>query len=439
MAAIFGGINTPYINEATLKRVMSNVAKSNIFQGIFARPEEAATEKFSTDTDAAEIQVIRVKPNDGMAREIGADVNGAFFNADDARTSTTEAYGIKILTTIDYNVDIPTNLQNMINVDVAEAELSNLTGKVATNVNAVTLAAHLAKWLTYDANSTTDGGNKVQLAASPADGAYRDALIDANSFLDSGNESEGIQTYPRENRAFIFRSTMNANLKKGGNIIVGGSNFGQIMVKTGALDSDTKLENVLGYVGDVDGTPCYVASNPVWYLVERYLGLAKGDLDSVLGVAVCAVGTGRALAFQDSVKIIPAPSGQGIRIQPKYRMGAECWDALSVVPIVTNDFENPVAEDTTLTNQAPASRTFKVSYDKNGGTGTVAGSTNLKYGAKVTLPAAGQDFGFTGPSGKTAFKGWGLTADTTAAKAIAGGTEVTVQKDLIYYAIWGAT
>ena len=28
-----------------------------------------------------------------MAREIGADVNGAFFNADDARTSATEAYG----------------------------------------------------------------------------------------------------------------------------------------------------------------------------------------------------------------------------------------------------------------------------------------------------------------------------------------------------------
>ena len=72
MANILGDIKTPYVNEATLKRIMSSRVKENIFQGIFTRPGEAVTEKFSDDTDAAQIQVIRIKPNTNDAREIGA-------------------------------------------------------------------------------------------------------------------------------------------------------------------------------------------------------------------------------------------------------------------------------------------------------------------------------------------------------------------------------
>ena len=82
---------------------MATRGKDNIFQGIVTRPEEACTEKYSTDTDAAEIQIIRLKPNAGQARDIGADKNGGYFNSDNAYTSSTEAYGIKILSTIDYS------------------------------------------------------------------------------------------------------------------------------------------------------------------------------------------------------------------------------------------------------------------------------------------------------------------------------------------------
>ena len=139
MANILGDIKTPYVNEATLKRIMSSRVKENIFQGIFTRPGEAVTEKFSDDTDAAQIQVIRIKPNSNDAREIGAPNNGAWFNSAGASTPTTEAYGIDIITTIDYMIDIPTNQQDMMNVDVAEAELTNLSGKVKNIVFSHTL------------------------------------------------------------------------------------------------------------------------------------------------------------------------------------------------------------------------------------------------------------------------------------------------------------
>jgi hypothetical protein len=74
-----------------------------------------------------------------------------------------------------------------------------------------------------------------------------------------------------------------------------------------------------------------------------------------VGIVCSAVGTGRALAFNSAIKQIPSPSGQGIRLQPKYRMGAECWDALSVVPIVKAGFAVPgitTTSDTTKKNTA---------------------------------------------------------------------------------------
>ena len=37
MPQLFADIRTPYINEATLKRVMSSRVKDNIFQGIFIK------------------------------------------------------------------------------------------------------------------------------------------------------------------------------------------------------------------------------------------------------------------------------------------------------------------------------------------------------------------------------------------------------------------
>jgi hypothetical protein len=126
MAGIFADIKTPYINQLTLKRILSSTVKENIFQGIMLKPGEAVTEKYSEDTDATEIQVLRQKPLVNDARELGSDVNGEWFNNQSAQTSATEAYGIQILQTIDRNIDIPTNAQDMINVDLAEGEVKNL-------------------------------------------------------------------------------------------------------------------------------------------------------------------------------------------------------------------------------------------------------------------------------------------------------------------------
>ena len=357
MAAIFADIKTPYVNGATLTRHLVPRVKENIFQGIVCRPNEAVTEKFSTDTDAAELQVIRIKPDDKQAREIGADVNGGFFNADAAVQPSTAAYGIKILTTIDHNIDIPENQQGMISVDLAEAEMQNLTGKVNRNINALTIAAQLCKNFN-DENSATIAKNWVEVDIDNIQkGDWKNALITAGSKLDEGNENEGIDMYPSDQRAILVRPSVRSALMRDGEILVGGSNYAQDMLAKGGLSPNATRFDVNGYAGEVDGMPVYVVSPVIWKLAEQYLGLTSGALNDVYALVVSAVGTGRALAFNSVMKTIPSPNGQGIRLQPKYRMGCTCWDGLSVVPVVSLGMENPVAiSGSALEVKAPGSR-----------------------------------------------------------------------------------
>lgn len=350
---IFADIRAPFVNDATLKRVMSAKVKDNIFQGIFMKPGEAVTEKYSEDTDAAEIQVIRVKPNANEARHIGADNNGAWFNGDPAITPTTEAYGIKILDTIDYNIDIPTNQQDMMNVDLAEAELSNLAGKVNRNINAVTIAAQLCRNFN-DLADTKITKNWVEVAASNPN--YLDAIITASAQLDNGNEAQGIDAYPDDFRAVIIRPLAKAALLKTGQLLIGGSNYAQDIIRKGGFDAGAEPSvATTGYMGDIAGMPVYAAAQAVWSTAEKYLGLVAGALNDVHMLVVSGISTGRALAFNSAIKMIDSPLGQGRRLQPKYRFGAECWDALSVVPVVKIGFANP-AEDGALTVMAPGSR-----------------------------------------------------------------------------------
>lgn len=352
MAAIFTNIKAPFINDATLRRVMSSVVRDNIFQNILAKPNEAVIEKYSTDTDAAEIQVIRILPDGSKAREIGADKNGGWFNGDAATTPTTAAYGIKVVTTLDRCIDIPTNEQGMMNVDLAEAELANLIGKVHRNVNGLTFAAQLCK----NFNEIAGGKDKNWVTLPATDANYKDAIVEALTKLDEGNEDEGIDAYPDDMRAIFIRPAAKAELLKKGQIIIGGSNYAQDILRNGGVDVETNpAVATTGYLGMIGNTPVYAASPMVWTTAEEYLGLAKGALAGVHALVVSGFGTGRALAFQDAIKTIDSPGGQGRRIQPKYRMGAECWDYKSVVPIVTSTFENPAA-GAALTVIAPASR-----------------------------------------------------------------------------------
>lgn len=365
MAAIFADIKTPYIDTLTTKRILSPAVKENIFQGIMLKPGEAVTEKYSEDTDASEIQVLRVKPNANDARELGATTNGAWFNSQAAATSATEAYGIQIIQTIDRPIDIPTNAQDMVSVDLLASETKNLAGLVNRNINAMTIAAMLAKNFNniagFDKKNSNATAETITAVTSnwvtKSTGTYTDAIIDAAAHLDNGNEREGIDAYPDDERCVIIRPTIKADVLKNMTGLYGGTAVFDVLKKSG-LDTESRPRiATTGYVGEIANMPVYVLSGVGFTLVEKYLGLTAGTLDDLAGIVCSAVGTGRALAFNSKIKIVDTQNGQGLRLQPKYRFGAECWDALSVVPIFSDTFTNPVTSAaTTLYMRGAASR-----------------------------------------------------------------------------------
>lgn len=357
MATIFADIKTPYVDSLTTKRILSPAVKENIFQGIMLKPNEAVTEKYSEDTDASEIQVLRLKPTPNDARELGVysegnTLNGEWFNKENATISSTEAYGIQILQTIDRNIDIPTNAQDMVSIDLLAGETKNLAGLVNRNINAMTLAAMIAKNFNNIAGFDKKNSNAVTVTLSKAvasnwvtktsSGKYIDCIIDAASKLDDGNEAEGIDAYPDDMRCVIIRPTLKGEILKNMTGLYGGTAVFDVLKKAGLDTGATPEVATTGYVGEVANMPVYCASGIVWSLAEKYLGLEAGALADLSAIVCSAVGTGRALAFNSKIKTIDAPSGQGLRLQPKYRFGAECWDALSVVPIFAKSFTNPV-------------------------------------------------------------------------------------------------
>ena len=79
-----------------------------------------------------------------------------------------------------------------------------------------------------------------------------------------------------------------------------------------------------------------------------------------------------------------------------------------------------------ISGATPPPATYTVSFNANGGTGTMAEVTGVSAGA-YTLPANG----FTAPAGKQ-FKGW----STGASGAVIEGTTYNVTGDVTLYAIW---
>ena len=80
---------------------------------------------------------------------------------------------------------------------------------------------------------------------------------------------------------------------------------------------------------------------------------------------------------------------------------------------------------------APTPTTYTVTYNVNGGTGTIAPAT-VDAGESLTVDTGAT---LTPPASKT-FSGWALTAEATEA-TIAGGSSYTPTADVTLYAVWG--
>ena len=351
MAYAGTNFSTPKLDGQALRRVTSQQLKENIFQNILAVPEKGVTEKFSTDVNASEIQIIRQVAPAVAARQLGAPVNGGYFNSATPLIPQSVEYGIKLLYMIDDQIDYPAVMEDMVSLPVAEATNRSVAGIVARNINASTLAHQLTAVINEQVAGNTP--NFVTMASATA---AKEALVGANVLLDDGDSANDIDAFPSDGRQAFIRPSLREALMASGQVIIGGSNYAQEMLAKGVIDKDTYQRDTLtGYIGEVDGLPVVMMAKVVWDLAESYMQLTAGKLDAIVGLVVAGMATGRALAFNDSVKIIDCPRGQGKTAQYKYRWGIEVLNVMGIVPIYNYGKSYTDITSAAITILAPAS------------------------------------------------------------------------------------
>ena len=285
-------------------------------------------------------------------------------------------------------VDIPNVSMDMIPVDVAKMYIQNISDKVVLNINAIKIAARA--YTCFSAYQADSSKAFVTEYNSASDKVIEKA-IETNAKLNKGDKEHGVSAFPMKDRiALVSNDSYSALLTSSGVFNLGGANYAYDILRKGGVDSEAATPELLddGYIGTIAGVPYHFVSDLVMEVVCKYLGFPSGTFDDVIEHVASAHGNLFGLATGNSIKTIDSPLGQGVRLQPKYRMGAACIMAKSVSWLVKKGFVNPYELKAIFSSgiewsyKAPGSRqVLKASI-------TAGGSKAFTFGLKKVVKAA---------------------------------------------------
>lgn len=377
----------PNINGLDAAMIFANTALENIYQAEIEKGGRGVTQKFSSDTTGAQIRVVRPLPLPIDARELGASINGGNFSAYSYQPES-DSYGLNIITVIDDMVDIPDVSMDMIPVEIAKMYIQNISDKVVLNINAIKIAARA--YTCFSAHQVDSSKAFVTEYDSSTDNVVEKA-IETNAKLNKGDKEHGVSAFPVKDRiALVSNDSYSALLSAKGVFTLGGANYAYDILRKGGVDSEAATPELLddGYIGTIAGVPYHFVSDLILEVVCKYLGFPSGTFDGVVEHVASAHGNLFALATGNSIKTIDSPLGQGVRLQPKYRMGAACIMPKSVSWLVKKGWVNPYtlkaifASGIEWSYKAPGSRqVLKASI-------TGAGSKAFTFGLKKVVKAA---------------------------------------------------
>lgn len=330
----------PEINGSQAGVVIANTVMENIYQAEIEKGGRGVTQEYSDDTTGAQIRVIRPLPLPIDARELGAAINGGNFSAFTHQPGS-DAYGLDIITIIDDKVDVPDVTLDMIPVKILAMYVQNISDKVVLNQNAIKIAARAYTcW-----NQEHEDSTKVYFVEyNSATDKVLDKIIAANSKLNKGDLEHGVSTFPMKDRiGLVSNDEYSALLSSAGVFQLGGANYVYDMLRKGTVDAESKAPELLddGYLGTIANVPYHFVSDLVIATACKYLGFPENAFDGVMAHIASAHGNLFGLAANNSVKTIDCPEGQGVRLLPKYRMGAACIMAKSVSWLVKAGWVNP--------------------------------------------------------------------------------------------------
>lgn len=335
------------VNSSATQVLASKEVKENIFLDLVHKNGYGVNQV--VETNASTVRMLKVAQFDGDARTLGASTNGAFFNGDDASIPTVPEYDLNLLHIYDKMVDLPEVQQDLVPVNIFSQAMKNVGGRVATEINAATIAYQLKA--VFDKADTAGAWTDlaVVLGATPD---YYEALLEASALLDDGDEDNGIQSFPFAEREILVRPQFRKGLMSANGVLIGGSNYAQSMIAKGGVSPEDRKEWGNMYCGEIDMTPCYIVPAPIWNRAKVWAN-NSATVDGVQAIYCSAIATDRGISTQDYIKIIDSPNGPGKRLQPLTRFGINVCYPKGIIPIVANGTAVPAAA-TSVT--APGSR-----------------------------------------------------------------------------------
>lgn len=336
------------VNNTATQVLAAKQVKENIFVDLIHKNGKGVTQQ--EETNVSTLRMLKVKPTTASARKLSAGTNGGHFNDKNAEFSQVGEYDLNLLYIYDQVYDLPEVQQDMCPVNVFDSTTKNIGGRVATEINASTIAHQLVECYNAAKKDTKWDDIAVEL---PESGGYYEAIQKASTMLDDGDEDNGIQAFPFEEREVIMRPSFRSKLLSDKGLLIGGSNYAQSMLAHGAVSPDARKEWGNMYCGEIDGMPCYIAAKALWNRASEWVGNTKTAFDAVEAVVCAASATDRGISGQDYIKIIDSPSGAGKRLQPKTRWGINVCYRKGIRPILKHATSVPGSD---LTVMAPGSR-----------------------------------------------------------------------------------
>lgn len=337
------------LNNAT-QVLASKQIKENIFLELIHRNGKGVNQV--TETNASTVRLFKTKALTDSARQLGASNNGGWFDNGNVGTAEVEEYDLNLLYVYNKPVDIPEVQQDMVGVNLFDTTTKNIGGRIATEINASTIAHQLVAKMVQEKEAYASGrtawdGVAVVLGATPD---YYQAILDASSLLDNGDEDNGVQSFPFEEREIIIRPAYRKALMSAKGVLIGGSNYAQSMIAKGSVSPEDSKEFGSMYVGEIDLTPVYLCPDTIWNRAGLWCttqtttsGTAGAVTDgttalfnSVEAIVCASSATDRGISTQDYVKVIDSPNGAGKRLQPNARWGINVAYAKGIVPILKN-------------------------------------------------------------------------------------------------------
>lgn len=340
------------VNNTATQVLAAKQVKENIFMELLHRNNKGVRQV--EETNASTVRMFKYSPITDDARTVGAVTNGGFFSSGTIGTSQVTEYDLNLLYIFDKPLDIPEIQQDMCPVDLFDNATKNIGGRVATEINASTIALQLAAKYNAAKTATAWTGLAVVMASTPD---YYQSLLDANAMLDDGDDTNGIQSFPFEDRQILMSSAYRKGLMSSKGVLLGGSNYAQSMLAKGAVSPDEKKEFGSMYVGEVDLVPCYIVPKPIWARANVWAGgdASTDKFSGVQAIVCAAAATDRGIATQDYIKVIDSPAGAGKRLQPKTRWGINVCYEKGIIPILANGTTAPAADITVVAPGSVAS------------------------------------------------------------------------------------